>query len=260
MPTFTLPMQCGASGNYTSDTLKLVGYSNAAGTRPALLKVSWRQLAEDGALSAVVVQNSDDESTWVTLFSIGDPDTATVTEKTFYTWKQYIRITATYAAGSGTQDAGARLTVDFAVWSLPNWNGASVCRWEDLAAIRPSAVEPGNGMQPEWPDQARIAKTRLEIILRGRGIDPNRLLLDGHDTYPVVEGLAAAGAYLVLALILGSGAYRGEQVEKDREHYLEMFDSLMSEALESGLPMYDAGGDGAPSADEAVTAPPNWVL
>lgn len=260
MPTFTLPMQCGASGSYTSETLKLVGYSNAAGTRPALLKVGWRQLAEDGTLSAVVVQHSDDESTWATLWSIGDPDAMSETERTFYTWKPYLRITAAYTAGASTDDAGARLSVDFTVWALPNWNKANVCRWEDIAAIRPSAVEPSSGMQAQWPEQARIAKRRMEIILRGRGIDPNRLMLDGHENAPVVEGLATAGAFLVLALILGSGAYRGEQVEKDRQAYLDMFDSLMAEALESGLPQYDAAQDGSPATEDELTAPPNWVL
>lgn len=260
MPVFSVPLQLGASGSYTSEVLHLVGYSNAAGTRPALMTVSWREMFNDGTISSVLIQHSDDNSTWATLWSIGSFDTTEDSQRTLYSWKPFIRFSATYAAGSDTEDAGARLAVDFRIWSLPDWAAASICRWEDIAALRPMATDPADGMQAIWPDQARIAKRRIEVLLRCRNVDPNKLLLDGHESAPCVEGLITPGAYLTLALILGSGTYRGEQAEKDRAYYEQMFETTITEALESGLAIYDADGNGAPGEDEGLRDPPNWVL
>jgi hypothetical protein len=201
-----------------------------------------------GVISSLKVQDSADGTTWTDLWDCGNPSTASLHRKMLYTWKRYLKLVAAYTVPTGTQeDLGFRVSCTGRLFSRPGWQDMSVCRTEHWQGLRSAVVDTAAGFPTSWPDHEASAKREMEAAIRGRGLDPERILADGHATEPVPEGLENAGAALALWYLLAGGkAIQSELRQKEQEWARDLYTSAMDAALNAGLYSYDADLDAAP--------------
>lgn len=250
--TNTLYLLKSDTGTITTPTLDLTGYANPSGTFNSILKASWSLLYCNGTLSNITVSHSQDQSTWSDLWVV---DSLTdITEKVFYSFYPFIRITADYTAGTSTIDAGCRVQFNFDTYGLPNWSLVGACRNEDLQAIFPKRLDPDSNFQTTYPNQLRLAKTKIEGLLRGRGVDPNRLFTDGHNSTPTIPALRQPASFLVWWFInLDQAVSYNDAFKQEQDTLMQSFNDSFESAL-SGLIQYDTDNNGVPDADDRVIA------
>ena len=249
-----LVMMGTASG--TSSVLNLDKFASSGKNA---LTLSVQREFRTGTITSLLVEHSDDGlAGWTTLHDFGD--LSGPSEKTFYTWKKHLRMSAAYTEDPTAEDPGLRMAVGVHVWGPPEWNKAKICRAEHLKALFPAIVDTANGFEAEWPDQADSAKREIELMLRAKQVDPYGIFTDGHVTEPVPEGLETAGAALTIYYLLGSGgAVFGDGLKDAREHFHEVYESQLETWL-SGNAQLDKEGDGKPDASDevAIGLPLRW--
>ena len=264
---FTLSVLCPTTATHTGAALDLGNYISG-GSHPNLLRLEYAQnaVASDGDVSSLLVQHdtNPDFGTAATLWDVGDPDSATLSYKVLYSWNRHIRLSADYTASSSTiEDVGARLTVTGWVWGPPGWQTVSVCRPTHVRQLKSPIVDTSTGMPAEWSDAHALAKAHIENVLRGRGVDPNKLLTDGHNTRPCIEGLEIAGAALVVFYVLsGSKAVSSDLRTEEIGHFYDFATSQLELALTGGLLTEDVIADLSPdsSGGESISRPMGVVI
>jgi len=240
----------GNTNTITSNTVKLT--QNLGG----VLKINWQLLYDGGSITSAIIYHSTDNSTWTALWDLGTLHGST-TEKVFYSYNEFIYAAVSFTAGQNTTDNGLRLKFDVNAYGLPDWPNVQVCREADLAAIMPRMVDTSNGFQTSYPDQMRLAKTRMEQLLRGKNINPYNLFTDGATSNPTVEGLRYPGALLTLYYAnLDSSVVKSEEWSNEQKWLMEEFDRTFEDACSSGLLFADAiCGDGIPEKSDSTRQP-----
>ncbi|MFZ5426671.1 MAG: hypothetical protein ACOZEN_06830 [Thermodesulfobacteriota bacterium] len=182
--------------------------------------------------------------------------------KALNSWYEYVKATAAYSAPSapdGENDPGFRVRVEGHVWGPPNWGAVVACRDEHLEAVRAILVDSSKNFPPLDRFKA-AAKGTLERALRGRGINPWRLITDGHNEEPCIEGLETAGAALCLHYVLTGGRGAGsERMDAMRSQVWELYTSELDSALSSGSVQEDTSLDSSPDGD-SPSRPPAVIL
>ena len=250
----------GASTTSTtySEAVDLSNYANAAGASRAILRVSFAQHYNDGRITSVILEDSSDNVTYSTLKDFG---TLTADNPVLlYTFKPFLRLNYAWTQGTSTQDKGIRLT--FSLWSFApgNWGASVPCRDEHFRGVYSLLTNVLKGFTSTWEDQRAIAKLDLETAIRGHGVDPDSLFLDGHDSLPCVEGLEVAGAWRVAyyALLNAQGPKR-EDWALDLQKCQVEYEAQLKTFFDSGRATVDLSLDQSPSPGEELRRPVRLV-
>jgi hypothetical protein len=253
----TINLVRGTSTSATTYTgsVDLGNFANADGSKRALLRVSNAIHFNNGTITSVILEESADDSVFTTLKDFG-----TITNAdnpcTIYTFNRYLRLAYTWTQGSATDDKGLRLSFQLWAYAPGNWGDAVPCRDEHMRGVATLLINTSKGFPATWPDQVDIAKMDLETSIRGHGVDPDDLFLDGHCDSPCVEGLETAGAWRVAYYaILNSQGPRREDWEKDLEKCSVEYEAQIKAFFESGRATSDLSKDQSPSDDEALRRP-----
>ncbi len=252
---FLLTVQGDQTGTLTSDTLDLSGYAPLSGNAMELtLEVNHTPTTAAWG-NFTIASEADNASPWTwTPRWTGDVTTEAGKSKVIYTCDQYLRLTADYTAPTDSpDDPGGRLTVRGRIWGPPDWNRVVPCREEHLLGLRSRVLDTTKGFPARWEREEAAAKKHLESSLRGLGLDPFRLLTDGHLTYPCIEGLEHAGAALTMFYILLSSQNVASDFRREEmERFYAMYENLLKTATSGGLLAVDEDASGGPGDEEAV--------
>lgn len=250
-----LNIATATAGAGTTSVLDLGDSLKASGTSPRVLRMDLSLFAEGGGFASVLVEHSSDNSTWTTLWNLSDLSGSDY--RYVYTWNRYLRVSWSYTVGTEAEDLGGRFQVRFRVFGMPDWYAARVCRWEHCQNIRPSWFDLDDGFPQEYPEALDAAKSRIEIMLKGKGLDPQKLFTDGHESQPVVIGLEHAGALATLVQIHQDSSFpRGDTWEVEQKALEVAFQQAFSQACASGLVLVDAGGGAAATDEDEAYAEP----
>jgi hypothetical protein len=138
---------------------------------------------------------------------------------------------------------------------VPEWYLVRACRDEHIAAVRAILTDQMRGFG-DLSAYKQAAKQTIEQALRGRGIDPYRLMTDGHPSEPCIEGLETAGAALTLYYVYTGGiAAPSDALAAMRDHAWRLYVADLDAALSAGMITADPNGDAAPPPENASRPP-----
>lgn len=250
---FVLNGSAGAVGTYTTEALLIDGYENTDGLGDGIMVLSFSGPQLNGAVvsSARVEHSIDDGDSWTTLLDLNallDGQSPVL----LYQFGMQLRLVYTLATiGPHAYDPGIRFSVSGHVYAFGDWNKAVVCREEHLRQVWPYLADMTRGFPASWDDAAKVAKIDQEAAIRARDLDPNRLLLDGHNSVPCVEGMELSGAWRVMYyLVLKSRSPNREEWQKDLEMAQHEWELATERFMTSGRAVYDSNRDYKPNVED----------
>lgn len=260
---FLLSAQGATTGTLTSNTVDLTGYASLSGNALRLvLEVNNTPSSASWGAFALQSSSTPEFSSTTTHWSISDLDSPSEYDKTLYTCSTFVRFTADYVQPTdpAVTDAGGRVSVRGHLWGPPNWAKVVPCREEHILGMRSRLLDTAKGFPARWEREEESAKRHMETHLRGLGVDPYRLLTDGHLTYPCIEGLEHAGAALTVFYILMSSANVNSELRQDEmERFYGIFEDSLKTAVTSGALAIDADRS-ASVGDEPAPKSPRVIL